>query len=142
MPKRPLRTCARCGVVCDGSYCPKHKAEAEAARKAARLANHQDYNKRRDASDSFYKSWPWRKFAKRYKAEHPLCCECERQGRVTPSQLVDHIKPYKTHPELAYVASNLRPLCWACHNRIGARVGLTAEALPPVGPDEKTLHFA
>lgn len=55
---------------------------------------------------------------------HPLCVECERNGRAAPAVILDHIVPLKERPDLALVWDNVRPLCRTCHNRIGARVGL------------------
>ena len=41
------------------------------------------------------------------------CVQCpERRGLE-----VDHIKPVRTHPELAYTLSNLQCLCGRCHSR-------------------------
>jgi 5-methylcytosine-specific restriction protein A len=42
-----------------------------------------------------------------------LCQECKRQGRVTPFQSVDHIKP-EAEGGLT-VPSNLEALCASCH---------------------------
>ena len=42
-----------------------------------------------------------------------LCQECKRQGRVTPFQSVDHIKPEAEGGRT--VASNLEALCGPCH---------------------------
>lgn len=48
---------------------------------------------------------------------------------------VDHIKPLKTHPELAMDRSNLQALCRNCHEKKTARennrfVGADAEGNP------------
>ena len=127
MARRPLKRCAAaaCPVLVRGvTYCDKHQHEYEERRAAQVKTVHKAYNSKRDASDDFYKQSKWRKLSVYYRKIHPLCVECKRQGRVTPSRMVDHIEPYKTAPELAYEWSNLRALCWPCHNRIGARVGL------------------
>lgn len=39
------------------------------------------------------------------------CVTCGAVGRLE----VDHIKPIKTHPELAYDLENLQTLCVSCH---------------------------
>lgn len=39
------------------------------------------------------------------------CVACGAQGRLE----VDHIKPVRTHPELAYDLENLQCLCASCH---------------------------
>lgn len=41
------------------------------------------------------------------------CCICGARGRLE----IDHIKPVRTHPELAYAPDNLQALCPACHTR-------------------------
>jgi 5-methylcytosine-specific restriction endonuclease McrA len=38
---------------------------------------------------------------------------CGARGRLE----VDHVKPVRTHPELAYELSNLQALCVPCHSR-------------------------
>jgi len=40
------------------------------------------------------------------------CVECGKPGRE-----VDHIKPVRTHPELAFVLDNLQTLDGRCHSR-------------------------
>lgn len=42
------------------------------------------------------------------------CAECSARGRLE----VHHVKPIKTHPELAFELSNLLSLCPSCHARI------------------------
>lgn len=41
------------------------------------------------------------------------CKGCGGGGRLE----VDHIRPVRTHPELAYDKANLQALCPACHTR-------------------------
>ncbi|TCP39804.1 HNH endonuclease [Rhodovulum marinum] len=41
------------------------------------------------------------------------CRACGARGRLE----VDHVKPVRTHPELAYDPANLQALCPACHTR-------------------------
>lgn len=41
------------------------------------------------------------------------CVECKGVGRLE----VDHIKPVRSHPELAFDLSNLQTLCGSCHAR-------------------------
>lgn len=83
---------------------------------------HRDYNDRRDDSDGFYKTERWKKLSAYYRKLHPVCEACDDAA----SQITDHIKARKTHPELSLDWDNLRALCRACHNRVGERVGLTA----------------
>lgn len=41
------------------------------------------------------------------------CVQCGAVGRLE----VDHIKPVRTHPELAFDLANLQSLCPSCHTR-------------------------
>ncbi len=41
------------------------------------------------------------------------CVECHTRMRLE----VDHIKPVRTHPELAFSLDNLQTLCGQCHAR-------------------------
>lgn len=41
------------------------------------------------------------------------CVECGGRGRLE----VDHKKPVRSHPELAYEISNLQTLCSSCHSK-------------------------
>jgi 5-methylcytosine-specific restriction endonuclease McrA len=117
-------------VLVRAAYCETHQAEVDAKRQAQRLASHQDYNKRRDSSDAFYKTYAWRKFSKEYRLQHPLCQACKEAGRIRQADLVDHIQPFKLRPDLAFALSNVRPLCHECHNALGAKVGITGRGQP------------
>ena len=62
-------------------------------------------------------------------AAHPLCAECQRQGRITAAHCVHHIVPVeagRTKEEkmrLCYSVANLMPLCRHCHKEIHASLG-------------------
>ena len=128
MPIRPCRMCSEPGcknVSPPGSHrCASHKAAADARRIDSRKEVHREYNQRRDESDSFYKTERWKKLSAYYRKHHPVCECCN----AAASDITDHIKPYKTHPELGLDWDNLRALCRSCHNRIGERVGLKADS--------------
>lgn len=127
MPIRPCRMCSEPGckkVSVLGSHrCESHKAAADARRVDSRKGVHREYNQRRDESDSFYKTERWKKLSAYYRKHHPVCEYCSNAA----SDITDHIKPYKTHPELGLDWDNLRALCRPCHNRIGERVGITTD---------------
>ena len=129
MPARPPKPCAWPGcnlLVMSGSHCVTHKPMAE-ARQAEQLKRaNKNYNTRRDESDSFYGTNQWRKFRAHYLKMHPLCVNCQEHNVVEVATVLDHIKPYKTHPELGLDWYNVRPLCRSCHARIGAKVGLNS----------------
>jgi len=63
-----------------------------------------------------------------------LCVECRAPGRLE----VDHIKPVRTAPELAFELSNLQSLCARCHGAKTAReVGLA-----PIDPRKSAWRAA
>ena len=68
----------------------------------------------------FYNSTQWRKVSKGYRKRHPLCKHCEEAGRVTPSAVVDHIKPIDKGGD-KWNSSNLQALCHKCHNKKSAK---------------------
>ena len=59
----------------------------------------------------------WSRFARSYRQRHPLCAACERQGRVTASEQVDHQIPLSAWTGGKYDESNLQALCSTCHSR-------------------------
>ena len=58
----------------------------------------------------------WRKARLAYLQRHPLCVECQKEGRLTPATVVDHIIPHRGDQKLFWDESNWQSLCAACHN--------------------------
>lgn len=54
------------------------------------------------------------------------CVQCGAAGRLE----VDHVKPVRTHPELAFDLANLQTLCTPCHAR-KTRLEVGHPDLPP-----------
>jgi 5-methylcytosine-specific restriction protein A len=63
----------------------------------------------------------WKKLRKMILARDPLCLECLKTGRVTPSTTCDHIVPKARGGTDAL--ENLRGLCRRCHETKSAREG-------------------
>ena len=63
-----------------------------------------------------YGSTRWRKLRALVLNEEPLCRLCERQGKTTAADTVDHIKEHKGDVALFYDRDNLQPLCQFHHN--------------------------
>ena len=111
---RSLKFCAHAG--CDElvtfGYCEKHRAEYEAReRDKTKLLE----SNRKSASERGYDS-RWQKARRTYLAHHPLCAECQRQGKLTPATVVDHIVPHKGDRHLFWDKSNWQSLCKSCHD--------------------------
>jgi 5-methylcytosine-specific restriction protein A len=81
-----------------------------------RLKENKTYNAVRPKRHEFYNTARWQKLRAWFRGQHPLCQECERQGRVNPSKIVDHIVSIEDGGDMTS-ADNLQALCVACHNR-------------------------
>jgi len=121
--RRPPRACSfpGCGTPTDHSSgrCPAHPRIPFAALKTPEARRR--LNQAQPESNKFYHRRPWQRVRAIVLRRQPLCVECQRLGRVTVATLVDHIIPYRERPDLGLTLSNLRPLCHACHVRIGER---------------------
>jgi 5-methylcytosine-specific restriction protein A len=102
---KPLKICSTCRK-------PKKPDCEQCKPKAFSGINKDNY--------SFYNSTQWRKVSKGYRKRHPLCKHCEEIGRVTPSAVVDHIKPIDKGGD-KWNSSNLQALCHKCHNKKSAK---------------------
>ena len=49
--------------------------------------------------------------------KHPLCAECQREGKLTPATVVDHIIPHRGDQRLFWDEKNWQPLCKDCHDK-------------------------
>lgn len=111
MPRKPKRPCSfpGCPELTDGRYCDTHQRQVDA-----------HYNKyERDPQTRKRYDRSWRRIRDRYIAEHPLCEECQKYGRLTPAEEVHHIIPLSKGGTNA--DSNLMSLCKKCHSSITAR---------------------
>ena len=114
MPRKPKRPCSYpgCGrLVIDGQYCAEHQK-----------AMNMNYNKnqRHPESNKRY-GRAWKRIRDKYIKAHPLCEECQRQGRLTPAEEVHHILPLSKGG--GNETENLMSLCKSCHSRITAESG-------------------
>lgn len=68
----------------------------------------------------------WQMLRKKKFLANPLCEDCLKEGRVTPTEEVHHVTPVERGRDeaemrrLAYDYNNLRSLCRACHARYHA----------------------
>lgn len=84
-------------LAVNGAYCPLHRPAPP-----------------EKTTDPFYLSVAWRRFRDWYINQHPLCEQCEREGRLTPAAMVDHIIEIKDGGMLTS-EENAESLCWKCH---------------------------
>ena len=113
MPTKPKRPCRHpgCPKLTDGRYCEEHQKTANA-----------QYNKyQRDPQSNKRYGRAWKRIRDRYIKAHPLCEECQKQGKLTPAEEVHHILPLSKGGSSS--ADNLMALCKACHSRITADSG-------------------
>ncbi len=113
MPDKPLRPCKHTGcaeLTRDPSgYCEQHRSEARMYERYRGSARKRGYNKQ------------WEKESKGFLKEHPLCVECEKQGKFIPAQVVDHIVPHRGNQKLFWDKRNWQPLCKHHHDQKTAR---------------------
>ena len=76
----------------------------------------------RERSDDLYHTSRWTKLSASWRAMHPLCEECKRQGKITAAQVVDHILPWPVCGKQGFFdTSNLQSLCATCNHEKGQR---------------------
>ena len=108
MPRKPLKPCAvnGCPNLTDKTYCEFHRKQKN--------ISYSRFDRDKDMQ-AFYKSKAWRNLRYQYLEAHPICEECEKNGKLTSAIIVDHIVPIKSGGEPLDVA-NLQALCWSCHS--------------------------
>lgn len=106
MPRAAPRPCTYpgCRAVSTTGRCERHPRDRE--KDARRGTAHQrGYSTR------------WRKARLAFLAHHPLCAECEREGRITGATVVDHIIPHRGDYALFWNRENWQPLCKQHHDQ-------------------------
>lgn len=88
-----------------------------------RWQRHNEYQQAKKDSNDFLKSQEWRRL--RVEALHKFgsrCMACGASPTDGVTQInVDHVKPRKTHPELALDINNIQILCGCCNHGKGNR---------------------
>jgi 5-methylcytosine-specific restriction protein A len=65
--------------------------------------------------------YKWQKARAGYLARHPLCAQCERDGRIGVATDLDHIIPHKGDMQLFWDRANWQGLCKPHHSAKTAR---------------------
>lgn len=107
MPMTPKRPCRYpgCPNLCDrGVYCEEHRKEysSDALRGGAYVRGYDSQ---------------WRRARAAFLKKHPLCVQCQKDGRLTPATVVDHIIPHRGDRVLFWDERNWQPLCKDCHDK-------------------------
>lgn len=112
MALRPKHVCPApgCTATTRERYCERHAQ-----------TRGKDYDAEHKAERSFYWSTRWRKFRAWFLAGHPLCEWCLEHGHVTAATQVDHRKPRRDYPSLAFDEANCRAGCASCHAKYGEK---------------------
>lgn len=114
MPPIPKKTiCVVCGKATFNTdrYCDEHRKKKEENR------NDKLYDKRRGSPSKRGYNSAWVKFRTGYLREHPLCVQCEKEGRITPASEIHHIKTLRDGGD-KFADDNLMSLCHSCHSKI------------------------
>ena len=74
-----------------------------------------------DAAHKRLYGYKWQQASKGFLRKHPLCVFCERRGRTTLAEVVDHVEPHQGDRALFWDRSNWQALCKECHDRKTAR---------------------
>ena len=110
-PRKPCRKCKKKLTV--ETYCASCKPVVTAFQKQ----NNQIYNNHRGTSTECGYGHDWHK-VRNYKIQVNPLCECQRcleMQRVKVANVVHHIKPINTHPNLRLTLSNLMSMSRRCH---------------------------
>ena len=84
-------------LATEGGHCPKH-ARPRAPKE----------------TDPFYLSVRWRRFRSWYLGKHPMCEQCQREGRLVQADMVDHVVELRDGGA-ALSEDNAMSLCRKCH---------------------------
>lgn len=68
----------------------------------------------REKSDDLYHTPRWTRLSRAFRVRHPLCAECQRNGKLVPSTCVDHIIPFPMCVDF-FDETNLQALCNECN---------------------------
>ena len=116
MPTKPKRPCNRpgCRNLTTERYCIEHAHLAEQQNRERH--RYYDQHKRDKQAAAFYKSVEWQRARQqRLMMDNGLCQDCLLEKKITPADLVDHVKPLRLFWHLRLVLSNLRSLCYRHH---------------------------
>jgi len=95
-------------------YCKLHRIEQCKRWRREQEANRPSASKRGYGKD-------WQRLRNWFIQRHPVCEICKKEGRLTPAEVVHHIKSVKERPDLRLEQENLQALCFDCHEKVHGR---------------------
>ena len=98
-----FRHCAapHCTALVLRGYCDIHRRQREM---------------RRGSSNARGYTRQWGRVRDAFLARHPLCVQCEREGRAEAARVVDHIVPHRGDQRLFWDENNWQQLCKRHHD--------------------------
>ena len=104
--------------VANGTTKPAERVGKKKAKRRRKPGN--KFNLPLKSADDFLSSFEWRKLRMQALIKYgPKCMCCGATPATGAVMNVDHIKPRKTHPNLALDINNLQVLCGACNHGKG-----------------------
>lgn len=101
--------------VCERAGCQSRAEPGENKCPACQdTAYQRDKRRRGSASERGYNA-RHRKWRRMILHRDPLCVQCDREGRVRPARIADHILPVEEGGR--WTLENGQGLCTPCHNR-------------------------
>ena len=109
MPQSKRKPCsyAGCSQLTHNARCEKHEKPKWFAQPSVERKERQ----------SMYKRKSWQAMRKIQLNSHPLCIECERKGKSTLANVVDHVIPHRGDEKIFNDLFNLQSLCKKCHDK-------------------------
>jgi 5-methylcytosine-specific restriction protein A len=81
-----------------------------------RQETNQEADARRGSATSRGYTHRWSKARATWLKRHPLCGYCQLEGRVVAADLVDHLYPHRTFPDVFWLTAFWVSCCTSCHN--------------------------
>lgn len=108
MPYKPMRPCRfpGCPKLTSKTYCTEHEKQER--------KRYDQYERRADVNKIYGRQW--KKLRALYISHHPVCEQCQKEGRLTPVDEVHHIVPVNEGGRNEW--DNLMSLCKSCHQKM------------------------
>lgn len=79
----------------------------------------------------------WAKASLSFRKRNPLCQYCEMEGRVTATDLVDHLYPHRTYDGVFWLKHWWVASCTECHSVM--KQGVERKGLPAINALARAL---